>query len=85
MRHLPPESATARAQDPDWHWWRAEHDYLAAIIEVIDVWGRAFVRTQATKGIDFGEPLRLPRPGDAKPKREVAASDELTAFLSRGR
>jgi hypothetical protein len=34
VRHLPSEGALGRVENPDWWWWRPEHEYLAVGAEL---------------------------------------------------
>lgn len=56
---LPLDGALARSVQPDWWFWRAEHEMLAMLVEITH-----------NMNIDpkKSKPLHIPRPYDKKPE-----------------
>lgn len=75
---LPIEAATFRDDRPS---WTQQDELLAINAEVADAWGRAIVQSNASKRIEFGEPLRIKHPDrpEAEPRKTKRKSRLATA------
>lgn len=80
IRGLPPDAAVWRA-DPDLAGWTLTDHLLASLIEVVDAAGYRALLPYLKKGKPPPEPVKVPRPGAAPPKRPRGTSvAELVAL-----
>lgn len=61
--------------------WTNQEELLAAIAELVSQSNTLFIQANSKKGARPPKPLRIPRPGDEKPK--PATGEELKTFMER--
>lgn len=81
VRNLPPEAALRRALDPDGSAWSTSDHLLASILEVVDSHRVNYVAAHSKTGAKVPKPIRVPRPGEKKPKRRGTTLGELKTMV----
>lgn len=69
IRHLPADGAVGRVENPEWWWWRPEHEYLAVTTEFVVAGVESSERHRAAV---FGKKFRQVVPPElARPWRKA--------------
>jgi hypothetical protein len=79
VQGLPRDAATWREEMS----WTYQDELTAALIEVVDLWGRIGAQIQGARSSQLPKPIRIPRPGQQEQAKRKITTDpaEIRRFL----
>lgn len=84
LKHLPRESAVAKAMAPQGAAeWTNTEELLATLCELVDAGNRTFVKAHSKPGSQEPKPIRITRPWQRAEPRKPSPKDEVVAFFTR--
>lgn len=78
---LGPDTATARAIQPDtWH-WTSQHELLATLAELVDQGNRYFLLANSKEGTTQPRPIQITRPGKGAQREKGSTLAEVQSMM----
>lgn len=85
LRNLPPDSASARALDPN-EGWTQDQELMATVVDMLGVLEHRMLWANTKPNTKLPDPVTFPRPNTREVKelkRAPSSYDEVRAFFSK--